>query len=58
MASDALLKREGPMGELLALIEAGRLDPTALDRVGLAPEPWWRSQLHAYHWAIQVSRNL
>jgi EAL and modified HD-GYP domain-containing signal transduction protein len=58
MASDALLTREGPMGELLALIEAGRLDPETLDRVGLAPEPWWRSQLHAYHWAIQVSRNL
>jgi EAL and modified HD-GYP domain-containing signal transduction protein len=58
MASDALLTREGPMGELLALIEARRLDPETLDRVGLAPEPWWRSQLHAYHWAIQVSRNL
>lgn len=58
MASSALLKREGPMGELLALIEAGRLDPESLDRAGLAPEPWWRSQLHAYHWAIQVSRNL
>jgi EAL and modified HD-GYP domain-containing signal transduction protein len=58
MASSALLTREGPMGELLALIEGGRLNPELLDRVGLAPEPWWRSQLHAYHWAIQVSRNL
>lgn len=58
MASSALLTRDGPMGELLALIEAGHLDPESLDRAGLAPEPWWRSQLNAYHWAIQVSRNL
>jgi EAL and modified HD-GYP domain-containing signal transduction protein len=57
-ASSALLTREGPMGELLALIEAGRMTPETLDRIGLAPEPWWRSQLHAYQWAIQVSRNL
>ena len=57
-ASSALLKREGPLGDLLALIEAGRIDPEMLDRAGLAPEPWWRSQLYAYHWAIQVSRNL
>jgi EAL and modified HD-GYP domain-containing signal transduction protein len=58
LASDALLTREGPFGELLALVEAGQVNPAMLDRAGIAPEPWWRSQLHAYHWAIQVSRNL
>ncbi len=58
MAASALLKREGPFGELLALIEADRVDLAKLDAAALAPEPWWQSQLHAYHWAIQVSRNL
>ena len=58
LAASALLKREGPFGELLALIEAGPVSAEMLDRTGLAPAPWWSSQLHAYHWAIQVSRNL
>jgi EAL and modified HD-GYP domain-containing signal transduction protein len=58
IAANALLKREGPFGELLSLVEAGAIDASMLDRAGLAPEPWWRSQLHAYHWAIQVNRNL
>ena len=58
LAASALLNRAGPFGELLALIEADRIDPTMLDRAALAPAPWWQSQLHAYHWAIQVSRNL
>ncbi|MES2018554.1 MAG: HDOD domain-containing protein [Pseudomonadota bacterium] len=58
LAADALLERSGPFGELLSLIEAPRIDAAMLDRAGLAPQPWWQSQLHAYHWAIQVSRNL
>jgi EAL and modified HD-GYP domain-containing signal transduction protein len=58
LAASALLTRAGPFGELLALIEAQRVDADMLERAGLASEPWWRSQLHAYHWAIQVSRNL
>ncbi len=58
LTANALLKRIGPLGDLLELVEAGRVDASLLDGVGLSPEPWWRSQLHAYHWAIQVSRNL
>lgn len=58
LTSAALLTRTGPLGELLAMVEIGRIDGDMLERAGLAPEPWWRSQLHAYHWAIQVSRNL
>ena len=58
MATTALLERSGALGELLALVEAGRVDAAMLERVGIAPALWWRSQLDAYHWAIQVSRNL
>ncbi|MES2320013.1 MAG: HDOD domain-containing protein [Pseudomonadota bacterium] len=58
VAANALLERKGPFGELLALIETRRVEPMMLDCAGLAPAPWWQSQLHAYHWAIQVSRNL
>ena len=58
LAADALLKREGPFGEQMMLIEARRVGPAELDRAGLAPDAWWNSQLQAYHWAIQVSRNL
>ena len=58
MAATALLERSGPLGELLALVEAGRVDAAMLNRAGIAPDLWWRSQLAAYHWAIQVSRNL
>ena len=25
---------------------------------GVSDEHWWSSQLHAYHWAIQVGRNV
>ena len=58
LAATALLARTGPLGELLAMVEAGSTEPGMLERAGLALEPWRRSQLHAYHWAIQVSRNL
>jgi EAL and modified HD-GYP domain-containing signal transduction protein len=58
IAADALLTRGGPFGQLLTLIEAGRVNAADLDKAGLAPDAWWNSQLHAYHWAIQVSRNL
>jgi EAL and modified HD-GYP domain-containing signal transduction protein len=58
IAADALLTRSGPFGELMAMIEASHISPAALDRAGLAPDAWWNSQLQAYHWAIQVSRNL
>ncbi|WLI90399.1 HDOD domain-containing protein [Massilia sp. R2A-15] len=52
----ALIARDGSMGRLLALVEAPSRD--ALLAAGVTPAHWWQSQLHAYHWAIQVSRNL
>lgn len=58
VASDALLLREGPLGELLHLVETRKMTPTLADKAGFAPSALWLSQLHAYHWAIQVSRNL
>lgn len=57
-ASDALLTREGPLGDLLALAEAETVSAEKLDAAGIQPAQWWQTQLHAYHWAIQVSRNL
>jgi EAL and modified HD-GYP domain-containing signal transduction protein len=58
IASDALLARSGRFGELLALVESKRVSAAMLERAGLSPVQWWGSQLQAYHWAIQVSRNL
>jgi len=57
-AARALVAREGQLGALLQLVASG--DPTLaiLDAAGITPVQWWSSQLHAYHWAIQVSRNL
>ncbi|MCU6500100.1 HDOD domain-containing protein [Rugamonas sp. A1-17] len=52
----ALLDRGGPLGELLALVE--HHDRAALDRAGIDHETYWQAQLQAYHWAIQVSRNI
>lgn len=58
VSSDALLLREGPLGQLLRLVETPRLTRSMLDQAAFAPSALWLSQLHAYHWAIQVSRNL
>lgn len=52
----ALLERAGPLGALLQLVE--RPDGTALAAAGISRETHWEAQLQAYHWAIQVSRNL
>ncbi|MES2150273.1 MAG: HDOD domain-containing protein [Pseudomonadota bacterium] len=57
-ATSALLLREGRMGHLLRLVEHATPDAAGLARAEIATEVWWKSQLHAYHWAIQVSRNL
>ncbi|MGZ5202325.1 MAG: HDOD domain-containing protein [Telluria sp.] len=54
---DALLRREGPLGERLALVEGGA-DAERLARAGIAPDAWWRSQLGAIRWAIQVGRHV
>ena len=56
---DALLRRAGVLGARLRLIEAGEapgLD--GLAQAGVDAASWWRSQLHAFHWAIQVGRNV
>jgi EAL and modified HD-GYP domain-containing signal transduction protein len=57
-AADALLRRGGPLGELLALAETAAPRLQQLGSAGIDPAQWWSSQLDAYHWAIQVSRNL
>lgn len=58
LVADALLKREGPLGQLLQLSESRIADPAALAQAGIERADWWQSQMQAYHWAIQVSRNL
>jgi EAL and modified HD-GYP domain-containing signal transduction protein len=54
----ALLAREGRLGQRLRLCEAPGLDRHALEAAGIDSLAWWQSQLHAYHWAIQVARNV
>jgi len=54
----ALLRRDGPLGQRLRLAETGRPDPGTLEEARVDGADWWQSQLHAYHWAIQVARNV
>ena len=54
----ALLDRTGPLGEMLALVEMHAPQASALRDVGIDNETYWRSLLQAYHWALQVSRNV
>ncbi len=54
----ALLDRAGPLGQMLALVEAPAPDPALLAGAGVGHEAFWSVQLQAYRWAIQVSRNL
>jgi EAL and modified HD-GYP domain-containing signal transduction protein len=54
----ALLRREGPLGRRLALLEVGRTEPALLASAGVDGPSWWQALLHAYHWAIQVARNV
>jgi EAL and modified HD-GYP domain-containing signal transduction protein len=54
----ALLAREGQLGLRLRLCEAPGLDRHLLASAGIDSQAWWQSQLHAYHWAIQVARNV
>ena len=54
----ALLSRGGQLGQRLRLAELGRPDPETLELAGVDGPDWWQSQLHAYHWAIQVARNV
>ncbi|SHN30242.1 signal transduction protein [Duganella sacchari] len=52
----ALLDRAGPLGDLLKLVE--HHDSASLEQAGISHEAYWEAQLQAYHWAIQVSRNI
>ncbi len=54
----ALLDRSGPLGEMLTLVEMHAPQASALRDVGIDNETYWRSLLQAYHWALQVSRNV
>jgi EAL and modified HD-GYP domain-containing signal transduction protein len=55
----ALLRREGELGARLRLVEAAAApSDEALLAAGLTACAWWQSLLHAYHWAIQVARNV
>jgi len=53
----ALVERRGRLGAWLRLTEAHPTE-SALEAAGVSPATWWNSQLHAYHWAIQVGRNV
>jgi EAL and modified HD-GYP domain-containing signal transduction protein len=54
----ALLAREGRLGQRLRLCEAPGPDLHDLAAAGIDSLAWWQGQLHAYHWAIQVVRNV
>jgi len=54
----ALVERAGPLGAMLRLVEQHEPDPAALEEVGIDNETYWFSLMTAYHWALQVSRNI
>lgn len=56
--ASALLDRTGPFGAMLALVEQPIPDPAGIAALGLTHEQFWHSQLHGWHWAIQVSRTV
>ena len=53
----ALLSRSGRLGAWLRMTET---EPSSEDlrAAGIDAAGWWNSQLNAYHWAIQVGRNV
>jgi EAL and modified HD-GYP domain-containing signal transduction protein len=57
-AAAALTDRGGALGPLLKLVETTAPSTAALRDADVALAHWWQSQLHAYQWAILVSRNL
>ena len=57
-AAEALLLRQGRLGEQLSMVEQRLPAPAQLAALGISKQQWWQSQLHAFHWAIQVGRNL
>jgi EAL and modified HD-GYP domain-containing signal transduction protein len=54
----ALLAREGRLGQRLRLCEMRDATHAMLDGAGVDSLSWWQGQLRAYHWAIQVARNV
>jgi EAL and modified HD-GYP domain-containing signal transduction protein len=54
----ALLAREGQLGQRLRLCETQGCSSAVLEAAGVDSLAWWQAQLHAYHWAIQVARNV
>jgi EAL and modified HD-GYP domain-containing signal transduction protein len=54
----ALLARDGQLGQRLRLCETPGLSHAVLMGAGVDSLTWWQSQLNAYHWAIQVARNV
>jgi len=54
----ALLAREGQLGQRLRLCEMHGCSSAGLEAAGVDSLSWWQAQLHAYHWAIQVARNV
>jgi EAL and modified HD-GYP domain-containing signal transduction protein len=53
----ALLRHEGALGVRLGLVEAPP-QAHALRAAQIDTASWWQSQMQAYHWAIQVARNV
>jgi EAL and modified HD-GYP domain-containing signal transduction protein len=53
----ALLRREGVLGARLRLVDAAP-DGDVLRAAGIDHATWWHTQLHGWHWAIQVGRNV
>lgn len=54
----ALLRREGLLGKRLQLAAGTDADAAQLDEAGIDAASWWQARLHAFHWAIQVARNV
>lgn len=54
----ALLRREGLLGKRLLLAAAADADAAQLQDAGIDVASWWQARLHAFHWAIQVARNV
>jgi EAL and modified HD-GYP domain-containing signal transduction protein len=54
----ALLAREGQLGQRLRLCESQGCSSAVLEAAGVDSLSLWQAQLHAYHWAIQVARNV
>ena len=60
---DAILNRGGRLGTLLSLVEQSEHAPkpgfaAQLKTVGLTPDKYCQSLVHACHWTIQVNRGL